>query len=470
MGKKEKFYADIISFHQKVTGSGTEVIARLPNRENIRFIVDLGLFQEEEYEMLNNKLYFEPEEIDFCLLTHVHCDHSGRLPLLTKNGFKGKIYLSKPSSEFLPFAAKDTYKVLKEKSKRSNTKCIYNESDVEKAMSLMAPIDFNKTITVNDNIKVTFFKNGHLTGAALILVQISFPGYENINLLFTGDYNNKNVFFKVDSLPEWVLELPLTVIQESTYGTMESEIKYTFNDNIQKYIKAQGEIVSLVFSLERAQMILYRLKELQEKKLIDKDVPIYFDGKLAIKYSNLFQTRDLGIYPHMRDFYPENLTIVTDNRRNKIIEDRSSKIIVTTSGMGTYGPAPRYLLEYAKRDNTLVQFTGYTAKGTLGDILKNTQKGEKVQIRGALIKKNADVQYTNEFSSHAKADEMIEFLKKFKNLKLVLVNHGEEETKKSFAGRILDEVETKNVGIMSRQFLFRVNPYGLVKSVERQLE
>ncbi len=99
----------------------------------------------------------------------------------------------------------------------------------------MKPCRYNETIRVNDNVKITFLNNGHLVGAALILVQISYPEYEDINLLFTGDYNNKNMFFDVNPIPKWILELPLTVIQESTYGDMDStEIKEIFKENIKK--------------------------------------------------------------------------------------------------------------------------------------------------------------------------------------------------------------------------------------------
>ena len=108
--------------------------------------------------------------------------------------------------------------------------------------------------------------NGHLVGAALILVQISYPGYEDINLLFTGDYNNKNIFFDVKPIPKWILDLPLTVIQESTYGDMDSsEIRETFKENVKNRLKNDGTVLALVFSLGRAQEILYTLKCMQKR-------------------------------------------------------------------------------------------------------------------------------------------------------------------------------------------------------------
>ena len=153
-----------------------------------------------------------------------------------------------------------------------------------------------------------------------------------------------------------------------------------------------------------------------------------------------------------------------------MLESTDKKIIVTTSGMGSYGPAQTYIPEYISRPKALIQFTGYTAEGTLGRRLKDTKKGEMVQVGGLIVKKSAEVEYTNEYSAHAKADEMIIFLNQFKNLKLVLVNHGEEDVKKVFAERIVNEVNPKRVGILDREYFFRVNSYGLVKTLSTKFK
>ena len=178
----------------------------------------------------------------------------------------------------------------------------------------------------------------------------------------------------------------------------------------------------------------------------------------------------LDIKPEMRDFLPQNLTFVDKTIRNELLEDYNKKIIVTTSGMGSYGPAQTYIPRYITRDNALIHFTGYTAEGTLGNRLKETVVGESVEIGGLVARKRAKVEYTTEYSAHAKADEMIEFLQQFKNLKLVLVNHGEPNTKKVFAERISDEVKTKQVGILGRNYFFRVDTYGLVKTLSTKFK
>lgn len=466
MGIRERFYVDIMSVHPEVTGSCNLVVVKYPDGRTTKFIVDCGMFQEKNYSEHNKSLPFNEDEIEFCLVTHNHIDHTGRLPFLIKKGFTGNIYLTKETKTLLPLALNDSYKVIKDLAKRNHVPELYSEANVANVTKHLKPCIFDKTEYVNSNIKVTFFSNGHLPGAAIILVQISYPGSEDINLLFTGDYNNKNMFFDVVKLPQWVLELPIIIIQESTYGTTDSTSKIEcFEENVARCISNRGTVVSPVFSLGRFQEVLYTLKKMQHKGVISTQTPIYADGKLGIQYTNLYMHGDIGIREDMTDFLPENLTFVSKDTRDSVVSFKDSKIIVTTSGMGTYGPAQIYIPEYLRRPNSLIQFTGYTAEGTLGSCLKNSEKGEPVTVGGILLKKMADVEYTTEFSAHAKADEMIAFLKDFSNIKLILINHGEENVKREFSKRILKEVDPKAVGILGREYFYRVGPYGFIRSL-----
>lgn len=467
MGQKERFYADIMATHPGVTGSCHLVVVKLPNFETIRFVVDCGLFQEEGTERLNEELPFDPKKLHFCLVTHNHVDHIGRLPLLVKKGFCNKIYATAATCKLMPMALTDSLKVLTNTAKRNNKKALYNENNVRDTFDLFDPCEYQETIYVHDNVKVTFFKNGHLVGAALILVQVTFPGFDDLNLLFTGDYNNKNMFFDVPPLPNWVLELPLTVIQEATYGDKDSNIMVkSFERNILKTIRKNGTALVPVFSLGRTQEILYLLKMMQKSGKLNPEIPIFLDGKLAIQYTRLYIKNGLGNKEEMKDFLPENFTmVVSKEKRVQVLYGTKPKIVLTTSGMGSYGPAQVYIPEYISRRNVLIQFTGYTADGTLGAKLKNAKTGKTVTVGGIVVQKLAKVEYTTEFSAHAKADEMIAFLKQFKNLNLVLVNHGDPDVKEQFAQRILQEINPKRVGVEGREILFRINPYKLVKTM-----
>ena len=466
MGTKERFYVDIMALHPQVTGSCNLVIVKYPSGESTKFIVDCGLFQEREYQKYNLDFPFDCDNINFVLVTHNHVDHVGRLPLLDKKGYTGPIYVSKHTETILPLALYDSYKVLKDTAKRNHCAPLFCETSVASVLKKVKGCEYEETYIVDKHIDVTFFKNGHLIGASMILVQIHYPGCEDINLLFTGDYNSKNVFFEVPKLPKWVYNLPLTVVQESTYGYMDStEIVPVMENNIEACLKRGKTALCLVFSLGRCQEVLYMLKHMQDEGKIEKDIPIYLDGKLAIKYTELYLRADLGIKKEMLDFLPCNLKYVDKESRVGILEDNNCKVVITTSGMGTYGPAQVYIPSYISREGCLIQFTGYTAEGTLGRELKDTVNGEAVPIGGIVKIKRAEVEYTNEMSAHAKADEMLDFLRDFTNLKLVLVNHGEISSKEQFSMRIAEEINPKDVAILGRDYLYRICPYGLVRSL-----
>ena len=146
------------------------------------------------------------------------------------------------------------------------------------------------------------------------------------------------------------------------------------------------------------------------------------------------------------------------------------KIIIATSGMGSYGPAQTYLPAFIGNENALFHFTGYCAENSLGYRLKNTGYGEVVEVAGTKTIKRADVEFTKEFSAHAKADELIyKLLRKFENPQFVMVNHGSRKAEDVFSERILKETRTEYVGILGRDYFFRFDKDGFVKSMSSKL-
>lgn len=470
MGTKLRSYVDVMSLNSDVTGSCNFLVIKMPSiNKTFRIAVDCGLFQAKETDNYNRDFPFDAEKLDCVLITHNHVDHIGRLPLLVKKGYNKKIICTSATKMLMPLALNDSCKVLRDTAKRNNTKQLYTEEDVENTIALLKGVEFEETVVINDYVNATFFKNGHLLGAAMILLQIHNDNEETINLFFTGDYNNRNMFFTVPELPKWVRELPVTVVQEATYGDMDSkEIVPCFKKNILGNL--DKTIIIPVFSLGRSQEILKILRDMQEKEELDKNIPIYFDGKLGIKYTNVYLKDGFGFNNDCRDFLPHNLEFVDEGIRDMILEDNNSKIIVTTSGSATYGPAPLYLERFVGSSNVLIHFTGYLFEGSLGRRIKETPDGEFVKVNGMILRKHANVEFTSEFSAHAKADEMIEFLKGFENLKSVLVNHGEIDVKDKFAERIASETVVKTVGVLDRNYFFRVSPWGIVKSYSTKFE
>lgn len=466
MGNKARMYLDIMALNPEVTGSCFLCVVKLPTRESVKFIVDCGLFQEEEYEDLNYILPFDPDKIEFAILTHNHIDHCARIPLLYRKGFKGKLYCSKQTQILLPLALRDSCKILKETCKRKHVKQLFDEEDVEKTIDNSVGLDFYSKTEVAPNINITLLENGHLIGAAMILVEIHYPGEEDINILFSGDYNNKNAFFEVNDIPEEIKEKRLSLILESTYGsTNSSEVNYTFETDLLRGISENKTIVVPVFSLGRAQEVLLTIKNMQDVQSLDKNISIYFDGNLAHCYTNLYLKNDEILSPDKRSFMPENVTLVDSSNRENLLNVEECKIIVTTSGMGNFGPAHVYLPYFVGKSNAMIIFTGYTAEKTTGRILQEAEKGQIVKVGGLLVKKNAEVCSTAEFSSHAKSDELLELAKRFKNLRAVILNHGEEKAKEEMAKRVMDELELSHVGIIDREFFFRIDTWGINKTL-----
>ena len=466
MGCKTHFYVDIMNVNPEVTGSLHPIVVTFPDDEKIMFLVDCGMFQKEEDHGKNSSFPFFPSSVSFCLITHAHVDHIARLPLLAKKGFCGKVYCTEATSKILPEALRDCWRIAKNRSNETGI-MEYDEEDYVSIVKNSVPCEYRVPIKVNNRIEVHFFRNCHLPGAAIILVKVKYPGEPDINLLFTGDYKGTGTFQNDVSIPQWVQNLPLTIVCESTYGTTNSwSVEPCFEKNVLKAIGEKKTVLCMVFSLARAQEILYIIRKMQDEDKLDRNIPIYLDGKLAIKYTNMYANGSLDIRPDMTDFLPDNLTYVADkNTRNVLLTERSCKIILTSSGMGSYGPARTYIPAFLSRSDVLMHFTGFTARETLGRKLQDAEYGETIEVGGIVTIKRAEVKYTTEFSGHAKADQIIEFLKQFNNLELVLLNHGESAVKKEFATRVLSEVETKCVGILDAQTLFRVNTYGLIKTI-----
>lgn len=481
MSKKNKadMYLDMVALHKEVTGSCILCTVRFPSREKVKFIVDCGLFQEEKYQTSNYSFPFNPGELSFALVTHTHIDHIGRIPKLYKKGFNGKTYTTKVASELMPIALNNTAEILsssiqKNSKKKSivessipvfdSSKPLFEKDDVESAMENVIGMEYNKPFRVTENIEVTLFKNGHTLGSCYILVKIFYHGQEPIYALFTGDYSPENKFFDVDSIPKYLKDLPINLVTESTYGTTSRKIiTPIFKETVLNAIKNKETLILTVFAFGRMQEIAYELKKLQDEGLLDKSVKIYSDGKLAHEYNDFYNSHKDELI--VKDFLPKNLIpVVGYEQRNELLSNRDCKIILTTSGMGSYGPAQVYLPYYISKPKCSIVFGGYTAENTLGRKLQDVESGEIFNLNGIMTTKKAKVYSTTEFSSHAKQEDLIDFMRNFKNLKSVLINHGDSLVKEAFAKKIIEELNPKKVAILSPENYIRVGAYGVIKS------
>lgn len=471
MGSKEKFYAHVTALNPEVTGSCLPVDVPTINGVKDDFLVDCGIFQEQEYSDLNYTDFpFDCQKIKFVLITHNHADHIGRLPLLFKYGFNGKVYATESTSRLMRISLENSYQIMKEEAKLKKSKLLYEIEDVERVFENVEACKINETVQITPNIRATFFDNGHIIGAAMILVQISKPEEEDINLFFTGDYKSYNMFKKVKPIPDWVLELPMNVIIEATYGDTEtSEIVYNFEDDIVEILNNGLSILISILGQGRAQEMLYCLYLLQKRGRISKDIHISLDGKLAHGFTHIYKSGLLEIDEDKLEFLPENFSFTTKESRPFVMSSTEQQIVLTTSGMLDHGPAQLYLPHVITNDKWAIFLTSYCSEGTLGrKLIDNDIRNGCIRSMGEELEVKAKIYSTTQFSSHAKADELIELLSKFKDLKLVMINHGQKDVKEKFAWRVENANISKRVEILG-QHTIRVSHYGFVKSMGAKL-
>lgn len=453
MGRK-RLTVDFSAKHSGVSGSCIPITVNHPDG-NIRFLVDFGNYmgveekkcKEEKTSRNYDLLDFNPGNFDFVILTHCHADHNGRLPVLykkqekdkyqrkRKESYSGKIFTTVDTSYMLPISMQDNEKIVRINAKHKGIKPLYTSKEVDQVLSNVVPYEFGETfypIPNRTDVKVTFFKNGHLVGAAITLVQITCRGKEEgINILFTGDYKGDNIFFDVPELPDELKRMPLYIVCESTYGASDStQVEQVFNNNIERWLyEDKKTILILSLSLERFPTITHTLKTMQSS-FLDRSIPIYGDGGLAIKYNNLYKYK-LGIKQSMKDFLPDNFTYVCDEERKGIISSPEKKIIVATSGMGSFGPAQEYIPHLIERTDVGIHYTSYLGQDTTGYRMVNSES--EVLISSVFKRKIAEVQTTSEFSKHAKRNELLEFLAQFQNIRGIFINHGEPDVQFQFA-------------------------------------
>lgn len=438
--------------------------------EEIKYCVDFGLHMGgntthsiTSVEDFSNNYYLpDCKSIQFILLTHAHTDHEGLLPFLVRNGYRNPIYCTKATHSILYHALVDNQKCLVREHHP-----LYELTDVITTLSLIEDVEFNvpfypikkieKGEEVNEErIQVTFFPNGHLLGSALIFVQEKNYLKDTINILFTGDYKRKNLFFSVTDLPKWIYKLPINIVIESTYGDKDSkDVKPGFKKYLMPAIERGGIVLIPVISLERTEIILYNLKRLQEENVLSEEIPIFLiGGGLAETYLKLYrQRKDIGINPEKQDFLPKNFQITSKESLNL----KKQKIILATPGMMTGGVSLNIAKQLVTYKKNLILFTSYVVEG-IGREYLETPQGEMIQYNGHSILKSAEVKACEEFSAHAKRDELVNFLAKFSDINLLIINHGDPEVKKKFAKNILKnrKIHAKDIQILSKGLTFTV--------------
>lgn len=468
------FYAELVPAHSGVTGSCFVLTVNFPNRTKFSVAIDCGMFQGKDDAMnYDTPLLSGAKTADALFLTHNHVDHTGRVPELVREGFRGKIYTSNATFGLLDKAWFDCEKVERGNAAKAGRYPRFKKLHVTKALRQVRVLRNRARARIHPNVWVTLFKNGHVFGSSMILFEISEREFEepSLRFLFTGDYSSKNRFFTVNDLPEDVKNMPLHIICEATYGenARQGSREPLFEKNILKGISVGSDILIPVFAFERGQVILSILKELQQSGKLNKNVPIFMDGKLFKAYTSHYMKVARAYFDKVTkyDFLPANATWVKSKKqRLEILSKGSQKIIVASGGMASFGASQAYLPSFISNPNGIIHFTGYQCEGTLGRKLQvANETNSPLTFGGKVTRVDCKMLFTEEFSSHASRDELLEFIRGFKHKRSILLNHGSYEAKKEMAEAIVTNFIADEVAIAERRVRYRYTPYKLEKII-----
>ncbi len=474
MSNRRVFRTHLSAYQNEVTGSKNLLEVSFVDGRTYHILIDCGYFQEIKYRHLNYVNDLDPTKIDAILVTHNHIDHTGLLPKMVRNGYRNPIYMTKITNQLLPKFLKDSAEQQEDNAKYLKDKYpaeawrfspLYYEDDVERTMNICRGLDYGETYEILPGIKVTHFINGHLLGAGFILVQCQDSIMKPINYFFTGDYKLTNPFFPVPDIPEWVRRMELIMVHESTYGnTSSKDIKVCFTQNLLDAFSKNLFILIGAFAQGRMQEVLYDLRKLQDQNLIPEQYEIYVDGALGIDTTYKYQKILNWFNPETSDFLPKNLQIVDPKQRSNILNSTRPRIVVTTSGMLSNGPARQYVPMFLEHSRAMIHLTGYAAEETLARALLDAKRSEMISIGGNVYHKRAVVKSTREKTSHVTVDKSLSFINQFDNIAFLGVNHGETSVQNCLA--CLVKENCPNVGMVD--LLNRQNVYNIYQMATKQ--
>ncbi len=427
---------------QVVTGS-----KYLVEDGDTKILVDCGLLQGT-YDLTKHNLDpfpINPRDIDALVITHAHIDHTGYIPALVKQGFKGNIYCSSATYELCKILLLDSGSLQESDAERENSyhkddpsyhkiEPLYTEHDAENSLHFFHPVEYDTPFTIK-SLQITLIRSGHILGSAFIIVD---NGKEK--LTFSGDLGRPDQLLL--KAPPYLKETDYLVL-ESTYGDRiheKDEPKEELGAAINATVKAGGLVIIPSFTVMRAQIILYFLHQLKKSKVIP-DVPVYLDSPEAIKVTNLFCTfKDEVTLSEDECKGISDVAIFTPDPEDskKLDHLQRAAVIVAGSGMATGGRVIYHLQHYISDPKNTVLFVGYQAWGTIGRALTDGLK--EVKIHGQSYPVHAKIKMIGGLSAHADQKQILEWLSHFQKApKKVFLTHGEAES----AATLQKEIEKR---------------------------
>ncbi len=427
---------------QEVTGSCT--LLEINDRY---YLVDCGM--EQGIDVFQNVALPVPAgRIDAVFLTHAHIDHSGMLPRLYKDGFRGIIYSTHATAKLADIMLRDSAHIQMSETEWKNRKAersgednhtpTYTMEDALGAIALFRGVDYDKRITVAAGVDIRFTDIGHLLGSAAIEVWLREADADR-KIVFSGDVGNTDQPIIKDPTP--VAEADYLVL-ESTYGSRNHErhtgIAEVLAELIDRTLARGGNVIIPSFAIGRTQELLYAIREIKQRGLTqNKDFPVYVDSPLAIEATEIFSKCDPACFDEETNAliargidpirFPNLRLSVTVEDSKRINENPEPKVILSASGMCEAGRIRHHLKHNLWRPQNLILFVGYQAEGTLG---RNLIEGiPTVRLFGEDIAVRAEIKSLKGTSGHADQQGLISWLESFdRKPRTVFLNHGNEES------------------------------------------
>jgi metallo-beta-lactamase family protein len=406
-------------------------------------------------EELNEHFGFNPEKIDVVLLSHAHIDHSGLLPKLVKDGYRGKIIATPATKELSEILLYDSAEIQNYETEHINKKRaarelppyepLYTPDDVTGTVKFFSTIEYNEWREVTEGVEVLFTPTGHLIGSAAITLRIT-EGDEQTTILFSADVGRyRSVLLQPPA------ETPQAdyIILESTYGDKHHDVSFNTIETLQKWINRVcvengGQLIIPAFSVGRTQEVLYALNQLSLEKRLPEifyfiDSPLSLKATEAIKkYKNEFSDRLQQVLEIDDDPFEfpglKYIETVEDSRR--LVDYSQPCVIISASGTADAGRVKHHINECIGNKNNAILFVGYCGKESLGGQLLNGEK--EVEIFADLCPVASEIGQLQGMSAHGDTDELIQFVSNHdtEKVKAIFLVHGEYEVQKTFAGRL----------------------------------
>lgn len=416
-----------------------------------KLLIDCGLAQGAKYLERENfePFPYDPKEISAVCVTHAHIDHTGKLPRLVREGFRGEILSTFPTKDFAEILLLDSEHVLREEANREGAPSLYAKDDVMETVARWRGVEYRRPMTVGD-FEIEFFDAGHVLGSSFIKI----TGPEKKTIVFSGDLGNYAEPMVKDT--ETIPEADYALI-ESTYGNRVHEDaekrKALLEDVVEDTVKAGGTLMIPAFAMERTQELLYEMNDLVEHDRIPK-IPVFVDSPLAIKLTSIYEkyARDPKYFDSealtteksgdaIFNFPGLRFTLTT--AQSKEINDvQPPKVVIAGSGMSNGGRILHHERRYLPDEKSAILFIGYQARGSLGRLILEGAKlvnmfGEEVPVRCRTCAISG-------YSAHADQPKLIEWLRPARaRLKKVFVVQGEEEQMIPLAQKIRDELAVR---------------------------